>query len=568
MTISFIVIAVIIITITELITFWWIKDVIETKVSETTVETLKQIDKNMDSLFGNVDDMSKYTLSNREVRTLLKLEDNELAESTELLININEAYANLTNSKSYIAAINIYGVNGQSFESAGASYPVDVTSIKEQESLVPIDGRLLVSPTYKRAYYTLGNQYIISVYRHILDINNLSRQLGLLRIDISEKIINGIYKDIAIGETGYIFIADKEGTIISHSDKKVIGKNIQDEGYSSIVFSNQEGDYKETINGENVLITYYQSSKHNMIFLGRVPYKELIDNVNKARNLTIALTLIAIIITSIFFYILSTRISVPIKTLMESMQQLEKGDFDIKIDVNRADEIGKLSESFNQMVDQLKGLIEENYLTKIKRKEAELEALQSQINPHFLYNTLDIAYWSSRMENAPKTEAIISHLAKVFKLGLNKGNEITTINKEIEHLESYLFIQMLRYDDKPEIRFDIAESIKDNKIIKLLLQPIVENALQHGIADMEEGGYVYVRGYDDGNEIVFEIEDNGKGIEPEKIDRMLQEKSNKEGYGINNVYKRIKLYYGEGYGLNIASQMGAGTHSHQAKKYE
>lgn len=559
MTLSFLLIVIIIITTAELINFWWIKDVIETRVSETTVETLKQIDKNMDSLFGNVEDISKYTLSNNEVRSLLKLTDRNSQEATELLIKLNEEYANLTNSKSFIAAINIYGKNKLKFESAGASTTNDKKFVKGEELLGTSERLYAVSPTYKRSYYTLGDQYIISVYRQIKDINNLNRLLGFIRIDISEKIINEIYKEASVGKTGYIFIADKEGLIISHSDKKLIGSSIKKEGFSSAILKQRDGYYKEKINGKNLLITYYQSDKHNMIYLGSVPYNELMDNVDKARNLTIIITLVAIIAAFIFSYILSMQISVPISVLTDSMQQVEKGDFDVKIEIKREDEIGQLSESFNHMVCRLKSLIEENYLIKIKRKEAELEALQAQINPHFLYNTLDIAYWSSRMEKAPNTEGIIKNLAKVFKLGLNKGNEITTISKELEHLESYLFIQLLRYEEEPLIQFDIDETIKENKIIKLLLQPIVENALQHGIVDMESGGCINIKGYRDKEDIVFEVSDNGKGIENSRIYSMLSEKPNRIGYGLKNIDERIQLYYGEKYGIVIESHLNKGT---------
>jgi two-component system sensor histidine kinase YesM len=557
MTLSFIIVAIVIITSVELISFWWIKDMIETKVSETTVETLKQIDKNMNSIYGNSEDISKYTIANREVRKFLKLKESEFDQSTELLIRINEEYANLTNSKSFIAAINFFGKNNLKFESAGSSFVMDVDQAPVIE--VPEDGTYILTPTYKRYYYTLGEQYIMSFYRQIKDINDFQNQLGTLRIDISENVVNSIYKDIVLGQTGYFFITDKKGFVISHSDKKLLGSDLHSKSYYSTVFDTKEGYYKERIDGRDVLITFFQSDQHNMIYLGQVPYKELMYKVDSARNLTLFLTLIAILISLLFFHILSTRISNPIRTLTGFMKQVEKGDFNVTVDSEREDEIGQLSRSFNQMVNRIKELIEEVYLTKIKKKEAELDALQSQINPHFLYNTLDIAYWSSRMEDAPITEEIISNLSNFFKLGLNKGKEITTIGKEVEHLNSYLYIQLLRYDEKPEIIVKVDEKLYNYKLIKLILQPLVENALLHGISDMDAGGRIEVLGTDEGDDIIFEVRDNGKGIESSRLATIFDEDSKHEGYGVKNVQDRIKIYYGESYGLTIQSEIQLGT---------
>ncbi len=557
MTLSFIIVAIVIITSIEIISFMWIKDMIETKVSETTVETLKQIDKNMNTIYGNSSDISKYTIANNEVRKFLKLKVAESDQSTELLIRINEEYANLTNSKSFIAAINIYGNNNLKFESAGSSYIMNAAEAAEVE--VPEDGTFLLTATYRRYYYTLGEQYIMSFYRQIKDINDFQNRLGTLRIDISENVVNSIYKDIVLGKTGYFFITDKKGLVISHSDKKQIGSNLDAMGYNRTIFDKKEGYYKERIDGRNVLITFYQSDQHNMIYLGQVPYKELMYKVDSARNLTVFLTLIAILISLLFFYIVSTRISNPLSTLTGFMKQVEKGDFNVIVDSEREDEIGQLSRSFNQMVNRLRELIEEVYLTKIKKKEAELEALQSQINPHFLYNTLDIAYWSSRMEDAPMTEEIILNLSNFFKLGLNKGREVTTVGKEIEHLKSYLYIQLLRYDEKPEILIQVEEGLYQYRLIKLLLQPLVENALLHGIAEMEAGGRIEISGREEGNDIIFDVKDNGKGIESSRLETLLDEDYRHDSYGVKNVQDRIKIYYGESYGLSIESEVNRGT---------
>lgn len=213
------------------------------------------------------------------------------------------------------------------------------------------------------------------------------------------------------------------------------------------------------------------------------------------------------------------------------------------------------------MTRKLKELINEVYKIQLSRKEAELKTLQAQINPHFLYNTLDVIYWTSRLENAPKTGELVSALAKLFKLGLNKGSEITTIKKEIEHIQSYLTIQKYRYDEVPEFIIEVDETILEFSTIKLLLQPIVENALIHGIAELGGKGSVKITVKGVGEVIKFEVEDNGKGMEESRITQMFEEdfEDDKKGYGISNVHRRIKLYFGQDYGIDISSEIGCGT---------
>ena len=242
------------------------------------------------------------------------------------------------------------------------------------------------------------------------------------------------------------------------------------------------------------------------------------------------------------------------------MKKVEKGDLNVIVDIKRKDEIGQLGRSFNSMIKKIKKLIEEVYVNQIKRKEAELRALQPQINPHFLYNTLDVIYWTSRLEKAYKTGKIVSSLANLFKLGLNKGSKVTTIGKEIEHLKSYLEIQKVRYDKEPKFSIDIDKSLYELKTIKLILQPLVENSLIHDIPNLGSKGMVSIKVYEKNNDIIFEIIDNGIGMNKKRINEVFQEDiEKKKGYGIKNVHERIKLYFGDQYGLSIDSKIGKGT---------
>ncbi len=552
----FIVLFVILLSLVGWILYSWTKVSTEKMVSDSTVETLKQIDKNMHSILGYVQDVSLFIIANHDVRTFLKLTD---SPSEILMQRMYENISNLTGSAHFIS-INIYGDNGLKLETEGPSQDLSGGMIVNYEKRIPKSGYFLITPTYHRSFQSAGNQYVISYYRQINDINNFTRRLGLLRIDINENTINQLYRNIHLGETGYVFVANKEGYIISHSRKKEISQFLKDSPEFKRIFNGQEGYYRKKITGRNMLITYYTSDEQNLIYVQVAPMVELLKDSMFIGRFSFFIILIASLIAFMMSYLIASKVTKPIKKLTNLMQQVEQGDLNVVIDITRKDEIGVLAASFNSMVGRLKRLIEEVYVTRLKRKEAELKALQAQIDPHFLYNTLDTIYWTSRQENASKSGELVEALAKLFRLSLNKGNEVTTIKKEVEHLNSYLFIQKMRYDQEPQIEITIEPSLYPYHTIKLILQPLVENALYHGIAELDKPGEIAVTGAEVDGEFVFEVSDNGVGMTVEKIQEVFRDDNGSQGgYGLKNVDERIKLYFGEDYGITIKSEPGKGT---------
>lgn len=554
---------VIIIIVTSVGFFSYIstKNTVEKRVTQSTVETLKQLDRNMYTVFGGVDDLSLFIISDKNIKKLTNTEVGQFPQIGELIAQLDETYANLTNTKSYILAVNVYSDKGLKFESAGISHAEKEPLLKERESQIPADGKNLLTYTYRRKYQQIGDKYVLSLYRQLNDINNLTKRLGIIRIDLSEREINRIYRDIQLGETGYVFITNKDGVILSHSNVEMINKNIRNEELFKKVFTGENGFYREKYSGQDMLVTYYESNIQDMTYISVVPFKEITRELNTSLKVTLSIVAVVIALAFIALSFLTMKITKPIKRMTVLMKKVEQGNLDVLINTDRKDEIGTLGRSFNSMTRKLKILIEEVYKIQLSRKEAELKTLQAQINPHFLYNTLDVIYWTSRLENAPRTGEIVSALAKLFKLGLNKGSEITTIKKEVEHVHSYLTIQKYRYDEIPEFRIDVDESILEHSTIKLILQPFVENALVHGIAEMGGRGRVEILGRDQGKNICFEVIDNGKGMEEDRIREIFEEnfESDQKGYGVRNVHKRIKLYFGQDYGVEIFSKTASGT---------
>jgi two-component system sensor histidine kinase YesM len=294
-----------------------------------------------------------------------------------------------------------------------------------------------------------------------------------------------------------------------------------------------------------------------------VPFRELTRDVDRVGILLLAVVSLALGAAFLVSRLIARRITDPIPALIAQMKAVEEGDWEARVDVSSGNELGVLGRSFNQMTSKLKALIEEVYTGQIVRREAELKALQAQINPHFLYNTLDVIYWTAQMEKAPQSAEMVQALARLFKLGLNHGEEFTTVGREVEHLESYLVLQKMRFETPPEVTVDIDPALSPCVTPKLILQPLVENAFVHGLAGLERPGRISVTGRCEDREgpvAVFVVEDNGVGMTQQRLAEVLSDDAaNRDSYGVKTVDESLRLFFGREFGLTIESSPGRGT---------
>jgi two-component system sensor histidine kinase YesM len=264
---------------------------------------------------------------------------------------------------------------------------------------------------------------------------------------------------------------------------------------------------------------------------------------------------------------LSKSIYTPIKKLHDVTTTITKNDLQALMTSDNVDEITELGLSFNIMIGKIKELLDSKIKEQENLKKAELRALQAQINPHFLYNTLDTIIWMAESKKTDQVVKIVSALSNFFRISLSKGMDWITIGEEVERIRSYLTIQKMRYRDILDFKIEVDENVSENTILKLILQPLVENALYHGIKNKRNGGTISVRARRKGrDEVLLEVEDNGIGFTPEKLAQLragLEDDSGdlklESGFGLGNVNKRIRLYYGEPYGLSVQSEYITGT---------
>jgi two-component system sensor histidine kinase YesM len=282
---------------------------------------------------------------------------------------------------------------------------------------------------------------------------------------------------------------------------------------------------------------------------------------------------VGMLIAAILFSIVATwwitkSIYTPIKKLHDVTTTIARQDLEMLVTTDNTDEIAELGMSFNVMVGKIKELLDAKIKEHENLKKAELRALQAQINPHFLYNTLDAIIWMAEAKKIEQVVELVSVLSRFFRITLSKGKDWITVREEIEHVESYLAIQKVRYRDILDYRIDVPDNLRDSEILKLTLQPLVENALYHGIKNKRNGGTITVRAQQcDDDLLQIQIEDNGIGMTQERLTQLRavlegeagDEVSGESGYGVNNVNQRIKLYYGKAYGLTIESEYTRGA---------
>jgi len=322
------------------------------------------------------------------------------------------------------------------------------------------------------------------------------------------------------------------------------------------------GHLTAMVGGREVLYTTMTSAYTGWTVVGVSYMDELFYNRSEYEYYFAMIAVACFFASVILSYFISVRISRPIEALRRSMQTVERGNFDIQLAVDSIDEVNGLAQDFNIAIRKIKELIAQNLQAHEQKRKHELKALQAQINPHFLYNTLDSIIWMIECGESEDAILMTSTLAKFFRLGISKGGDIITVQDEIDHLNSYLTIQKMRYKDKLDFQVEVNPSISTCRTLKLLIQPLVENAIYHGLKIQDRIGMIKVTGDQEGDDLIFQVIDNGAGMtsqELEDLNHPAPGVPGRGGVGVTNVRERIQLYFGDSYGVTFASAKGGGT---------
>lgn len=370
---------------------------------------------------------------------------------------------------------------------------------------------------------------------------------GILYISVEYDSMFETFKQTLQNNYG-IVIFDEKGNAVSFFDKKyreyeLNAAQLLDQK------KNQENEY--TILSETSSVTGWTACLYK-------PNSLIVWSVTPIIRIALIAVFVMTLMSVIVMMILTRFVTKRIRRLRSGMKEVEQGNFEVNITSDSRDEIGDLVNGFDSMLLQLNTLIKEVYEGRIKEKEYEMRALQAQINPHFLYNTLSLINWKAIEADAQDISKITLALSTFYRTSLNKGKNVMSLSDELRNMRSYLDIQLMMHDYEFDVEFDVDESIGQYQSLNLMLQPLIENAIAHGIDVKTDGrGKLTITGKEDGDLIVLTVADNGVGMSDEQAARILTEES--KGYGVRNVNERIKLYYGEQYSLQIESKIGQGT---------
>ena len=376
-------------------------------------------------------------------------------------------------------------------------------------------------------------------------------------LDLKFGSISSYINDVGIGQHGYCFLMDQSGGILYHPQQQLIYSRLKEENTAALA-ARSDGVYSES----NVIyaIKTVEGSPWRVVGVSYVD--ELVtSNVGEVTRILVLSALAVLLAALLSSIVISRALSRPLKGLSAAMRQFEKSaDRFTYAPVGGAREVQALSESFGHMVVKIQQLMDTVRREEINLRKTELKALQAQINPHFLYNTLDSISWMCEQGRNAEAVQMVNALAQLFRISISKGHELIPIRSELRHAESYLKIQQHRYKNQFSYRFDVDEGCLDFLCNKITLQPIIENAIYHGINGLVDEGEIVITLRAEGTDVVFTVADNGVGMDQAQIEAILRkERSDHTGIGIKNVNDRLKIYFGEGYGITIRSEPDEGA---------
>ena len=529
--------------------------------------------------------------------TISKIERNEVFKSTQIAVdksgNYLELYIERLKAVSSLIAENPGLVKYFSDPKAGKDTFIDdgealiQTAMKTDPFIksiimVSIDGRIISNETgldmsmskdmMKEEWYVAAiksgsmpiltsarmqkfsmdkNSWVISISREIKDEHG--QNIGVLLVDVAYNAIEDYLSNLDLGKEGFAFIINDENQVVYHKDpsyfKDTEKINQLFDIKSHLGYSTQKGS-----------LTYaYHLKNADWTLVGVASLDDLKIIRNKLLSVFSLVGLLSALLMGVISIYFARNVTMPILKLEKAMVDVENGLREVSIKDMDYIELRSLVEHFNAMIKRIHKLMQEIQEKEENLRVFEIKALHGQINPHFLYNTLDTIVWMAEFNDSRKVIDITKALAQFFRLSLSGGNELTTVENELDHVRQYLFIQKERYSE--QLNYDIycEEEVRHLKIPKIIIQPLAENALYHGIRDLEHPGNITISAQLIENQLIITVQDNGRGFDVKKLDDIEEKSIKLGGVGLKNVDQRIRLYYGEQYGLQITSTIGEGT---------
>ncbi|WP_227872378.1 cache domain-containing sensor histidine kinase [Paenibacillus albus] len=452
--------------------------------------------------------------------------------------------------------------------------PDEVLQTPIIRAIEPTSGQNLWFPMQRRSYLTINDaDPVLSVGKRISNIYT-GQELGRLVLNIKETTLSSIFGKIGTDEQGSFMLTDRSGTIVSTSDKTKLLKQIDDPNLRNWVQSEKDESTIGRFQSGKQLVISSEMEKFGWKLISMEPYSKLTENSRKITMLIAIIGLFCFLFTLMGAGILNSLIARPIVLLTKNMKLVKEGNLSLRLPVRSNDELGLLASGFNTMIARINQLLDNVRFEQKKKREYELALIQSQIKPHFLYNTLDVIYTLAEFGRVKDVQRTTKSLADYYRIVLSKGREAIPLQDELQGLRDYLGIQRIRYADVFDYQIDVQPDVMACTVLKLTLQPLAENAIYHGLKTKGTFGHLWVTGGKVGDYLELRVRDDGAGIPPDRLKQLLgpgglQEEGGSKAvsvagntgssFGLRSVDSRIKLFFGDDYGLIINSEPGVGT---------
>ncbi|WP_304942492.1 sensor histidine kinase [Vallitalea guaymasensis] len=552
--IIFILIGIIPPLVLTLLGFTFSSKILQDAIYDEAYDSLININKNIDTFLNEYKTIVNMISTDSKLHKTLS--GNEISD--DYYYEINQKIYLLLASKKYKFPIYILDTKGNAIFETSPLPQMYKNNLQNGWGVfrkMDEDKEIVLYP--EKFTNNMGETIVFSMGKKIYDNNN--NPVGYIIIDIKRNAIVDIINTIGNSKLIDVMLLDEFYYIITDANHPEKEGLFWDSPYRDTVAKNNKG--KINIRENNKIpsfMVYYTYEPSTLRTVATVPLNIVQQNNSNIRKTIIQSLLISLTLAVLISLIVANYMIRPIKKLVKSMKRVEEGDLTIQINLHRNDELGMLENSFNQMVVRLKESID-NAIDKQRRlRIAEINILQAQIKPHFLYNTLDAIKWIAKLNNVKEIGVIATQLGSLLRNSINCEQEFLTVKDNLDLINNYLEIQKIRYNDGFDVGIATDDEILGYYIPKLILQPIVENAIVHGFENIDEKGMLIIRGYRKEDNLYFEVLDNGIGMNEEQIEEALS-KTNDDHIGLYNVDQRVKLYYGSLSGVTIESKPDKGT---------
>ncbi|MGG1311429.1 cache domain-containing sensor histidine kinase [Cohnella laeviribosi] len=544
----------------------WFQSVLEKKIGDSALQSVRTVAGNIDVYLKNVIRLSDSIVADSELQNLLK--ENQSFDATRPVWTMIETLKQLKGysvANEFIYSIGIYSPDSRKMLTTAdgiytlpeGAQPDWLDTVRQYRDSPYIGSGLMYAvPSFSQE----NRASTFSVARRMRTGN---RAEHVLLLNSDKSVLGKMIGDVdGIEGTGIVVTDERGGTVYAAGNPDVKAADL-----SRLPFREEEEAGKlrgVELNGKTFFVIRQRSDVSGWTVSLVMPKSAVFSDVTVMKHTVLALLALLSVFSLLLFALLYVQLSQPIKRLMNGMLRVEKGLPFVPIPIRRMDELGYLQQRFNQMVANEQQMRKQIYSEKLHKKEIELKFLQSQVNPHFLYNTLDSIYWVALGSGVDEIGSLVLDLSRFFRISLSRGKDFITVSETLEHLRCYLRIQQFRHMDKFEVVWDVDPSLLDVKIMKLMLQPVVENAIVHGLEAVAGTCMLQVGIKRSGEFLQCFVSDTGVGIEADKLRELWAEireegESGNKTYGLKNLYQRLHIVYGDDMRFSIESEAGRGT---------